>query len=126
MAYTQRIDWGRLPCVPLRIARDSREVLQLPGGVRGDSHAEARIKILRLAREKSVTLKRLSDELSVKWEHFEEWARLSDAVTWDVFLSFLPWKDELLHEENGVLRRKIGVQEAEHVDGDESSSEESL
>lgn len=127
MAYTHRIDWGRLPCVPLRIARDSREVLQLPGWCsRGDSHAEARIKILRLAREKSVTLKRLSDELSVKWEHFEEWARLSDAVTWDVFLSFLPWKDELLHEENGVLRREIGVQEAEHVDGDESGSEESL
>ena len=127
MAYTHRVDWGVLPCLPLRVARESREVLELPGWCsRGDSHAQARLRILRLAREKNVSLKRLSDELDVKWRHFEEWARLCNAVPWDIFFSHLPWKDELLHEDNGVLRRKIGVQEADDLYGDESGSEESM
>lgn len=127
MAYTHRIDWGRLSCVPLRIARESREVLRLPGWCsRGDSNAEARLHILRLAKQKNVSLKRLSDELGVKWKHFEEWALQHNVVAWDIFFSHLPWKDELLHEDNGVLRRRIGVEEGDDRDGDESGSEESL
>lgn len=127
MAYAHRIDWGRLPCVPLRVGREASDVLRHPGWCsRGDSHAQSRLDILRLAKQKSVSLRRLSDELDVKWKHFEEWARLCDAVCWDIFFSHLPWKDELLHEDNGVLRRKIGVREGDDTDGDESGSEESL
>ena len=114
MARVHRIDWGRLPCVPLRVTDDLQTILSerdVGWSTEGENSVKKRVTILRNAREQGVTIKRLTEELDVKWRHFKEWASLShNLTTLELIIGHLPWKDELLHEESRILREKIGIE----------------
>lgn len=110
MAFLHKVDWGDLSCVPLRTSDDPEH--ELPGvgwTVGGEATVAARIDILKRAKREGVTLDRLTRVLGVTWTHFEEWAEAYGQNTLLIFIEHLPWKDELLHEANGDLRKRLGV-----------------
>lgn len=110
MAFLHKVDWGDLPCVPLRTSDDPERELPSAGWtVGGEATVGARIDILKRAKRENVTLDRLTRALGVTWTHFEEWADAYGQNTLLIFIEHLPWKDELLHEANGDLRRRLGV-----------------
>lgn len=112
MAFNHKVDWGNLPCVPLSTSTEAdKELPTLGWTVVGEEGRNARIAILKSAKEHNVTLDRLTEILNVRWSHFEEWGAACGKNTILIFVEHLPWKDELLHTRNGAIRAKPGVHE---------------
>lgn len=113
MAFAHKVDWGRLSCIPLRVTQEPPQDIVSDNcgwSSEGEATLKSRVTILERARKKNITLKKLCDELDVKWCHFKDWGDLYGIVPIEIFLNHLPWKDELLHKTNGFLRQRLGVE----------------
>lgn len=112
MSYVHSVDWGQLRCVPLLTSDDAYTDLNAQAAgwtTSGEATSRDRIAILTRAKQLRVPLAELSHKLNIKWSHFEEWGEQLNLTPFEIVLNHLPWKDELLLDDNNNLTKSLEI-----------------